>query len=771
MRIAWAWFPSHSTRRHLPESRWARSSVRLVRMPISVLVLLALGSPIEPPADTVPMGSGIPSVRAAIIVDPPVIDGHLDEEVWEAAVPLSGFTQNDPMEGEPASEATEVRVLHDSEALYVGAWLWDREADAIVAGERRRDADLEEGDAFLILLDTFRDGESAYVFGTNPLGIEFDGQVAQDGLARGGSPGGPDGSGGAFNLEWDGDWEVATSRDEEGWYVEMRIPFSTLRYEAGPDVRWGLNAARYLRRRSERAFWAPIPRQYNLFRVSMAGELTGLDAPTVRSAFLTPYVLATAREPGVDGSGWEYPREFGGDLKVEVSPTLTLDLTYNTDFAQVEVDEERVDLSRFNVFFPEKRPFFLENAAIFSVGDPGFVEVFHTRRIGIGDDGLPIPILGGGRLSGSIGGQEVGMLHIRTDDVEGRAAGQAYSVARLSRRLPSRSRIGVMVTDRRGEGPDDENQALALDGRWGLGENLTLDGYVAATRTPGLDGRNHTTYLNLDYQGRVWEARSEYMELGEDFNPELGFLRRSGFRVGGGFLQRRMEIPSVHWLRDVRPNLRTLVFFDFDGFEETRSVRFRLPFLFENGARFTPGLSHSLEGLQDPFPVVPGVVVPAGSYSNFETQLEFNTDESAPLALSGRLGRGGFLSGQRTGVTLGMAARSAAAVTTGVQMDHNRVRLPEGDFKTTLVGLRFRYAFTPRMALQSLVQYSDQAELWSTNLRFSWTTRANTGLFLVINDIRSGRDRGEVVEPTRPDHRLFTAKFSRQLGGWSLPGG
>ena len=328
-----------------------------------------------------------PVARAHPTQKPPVVNGRLDDEAWRDAEPFSGFVQRELHEGAAVTERTDVRILTDGQALYIGAWLYDREPSRIVPGDKVRDVDLTKSDYFAIILDTYLDRQNGFVFATTPAAIEYDGQVVKEGEGGGvtqtGQTRAQTGSMGGFNLNWDGSWTVATSVDSLGWYAEFRIPFSTLRYGAGATQSWGMNLARSIRRKNEDAYWSFVPRQFNLYRLSRAGVLQDLQVPTQRLATVTPYVLGGSRRDFATDSRARGTTEFGADAKYGVTPSLTLDLTYNTDFAQVEVDEQRTNLTRFPLFFPEKRPFFLENAGIFSAGTPQAVELFFTRRIGI----------------------------------------------------------------------------------------------------------------------------------------------------------------------------------------------------------------------------------------------------------------------------------------------------------------------------------------------------------------------------------------------------
>ncbi|MCL4866991.1 MAG: carbohydrate binding family 9 domain-containing protein, partial [Gemmatimonadales bacterium] len=426
-----------------------------------------------------------PVARAVRISAPPVIDGRLDDSAWQGVAPATGFVQHEPFEGRPATERTEVRILYDDEALYVGAWLLDRSPGQIVVGEVRRDVDLANLDAFIMVLDTYRDRQNAFVFGTSPAGVEYDGQVTREG--EGGSGQGTTrqtgGSGGGLNLNWDGSWTVRTSRDSAGWYAEFRIPFATLRYRRGEGQVWGLNFTRNIQRVNERSTWTPLPREFSVYRISAFGALEGLEPPAGRVATATPYVLGSVRRdyarPDTDTG-----LDIGGDVKLGLSSSMTLDLTANTDFAQVEVDEQQLNLTRFNLFFPEKRPFFLENAGTFSVGTAQSTELFFSRRIGIGADRREVPLLGGGRLSGNIGGLTIGVLDIQADSREGVPANN-FAAVRVVQQLPSRSRLGAIAVSRLNtDSTADYNLTFGLDGRMGIGRYLLLDGYAAQTETP-----------------------------------------------------------------------------------------------------------------------------------------------------------------------------------------------------------------------------------------------------------------------------------------------
>ena len=441
-----------------------------------------------------------PTAEGRSVTEAPVVDGDvLGDPVWQGSQVLTGFWQTAPDEGQPSSERTEIRIVYTTDTLYFGVVCYDSDPSTIVVNESRRDSQLDEDDSFRIILDTYRDRQNGFVFGTNPAGLEYDGQVVNEGGGDIGGPG-PGGGGGrqqggssaGFNLNWDAPWRVSSRISEIGWSAEFAIPFRSLRYPGGDTQMWGLNFQRTIRRRNESAFWSPLPRQFNLYRLSLAGSLAGLRVPPQRNLAVTPYALGESRLTRRGPDNTDLLGNAGIDLKYSITPSLALDATVNTDFAQVEVDEEQINLDRFNLFFPEKRPFFLENAGLFAVGSPGEAEVFFSRRIGIADDGHLIPILGGARVTGRIAGTSVGLLNMQTE-ADSTTPSNNFSVVRINRELPNRSAFGGIVVNRQGTGRiarvDDYNRSYALDGRLGIGATGLISGFAADTTTPGIGGR------------------------------------------------------------------------------------------------------------------------------------------------------------------------------------------------------------------------------------------------------------------------------------------
>lgn len=681
-----------------------------------------------------------------------------NDPIWSTVQPLADFVQREPFEGAPASERTEVRIVYDDEAIYVGAWMYDSEASRITMGERRRDANLGQSDSFLIIFDTFHDQQNGFVFGTHPGGIEYDGQVVNEGRGGGGGARQQGGAGGGLNVNWDGSWTVTTDRDAEGWYAFFRIPFSTLRYGSAPEQTWGINFNRSIARKSEDVFWSPISRQYNLYRVSSAGTLSGIQVPAQRIFTVTPYALASAQRIPAIHQNTRYPYDFGADAKVGLTQGLTLDLTFNTDFAQVEVDEQQVDLTRFNLFFPEKRPFFLENAGVFAVGSNNAAQMFFSRRIGISGAGAPVPIDGGGRVTGRAAGFDVGLLHIYTEGLEGTMPSNRYSVARVARQLGTRSQLGAIVTDRTAvSNGDDYGRTYAVDGRLGLGEAVTLNAVLGASDRPGFSTSQEAVMLSGEVRTRSWRVTSYYDQIGANFNPEVGFLRRSDFRAGGGQVMYYLRTPGISWLRELRPHADYHVSYSLDGFKETNVIHVDSHVAWESGALFSPAVDWIYDGLSEPFTAAPGIHVAPGEYSGFLFAPRFNTSTRAPVIFRTGADVGSFLSGSRKGGFGTIEFRQGATLAGRFRLEHNQIDLAEGSFDVTLAQARVGYSFTPNIFVQSLVQYNSQQKVWSGNARFGWLDTAGTGLFLVYNE------RQMVDGIAGPLERSFLIKFTKQF--------
>jgi hypothetical protein len=697
--------------------------------------------------------AGARAVATAVrTTEPLTIDGLLNEEIWQQTPPLTGFIQVEPLEGQPASERTEVRVLFDDEALFVGATLHDSDPSQIVTSDTSRDAPLSEQDSIQFIVDTFGDHQNGFIFGTNTTGIQFDAQVRNE----------------EVHLSWDGSWDVRVAHGEAEWTAEFRIPLRTLRYGAAPQV-WGLNFMRKIQRHRERTYWSPVPRQYTISRLSSAGELRGLALRSPRNLKLLPYVVSSADRNFTPGATTDLDADVGIDAKVGLTPSLNLDLTYNTDFAQVEVDTQQINLTRFNIRFPEKRPFFLENSGLFAIGasgggagGAGDIDLFFTRRIGLDDAGNIVPIKGGARLSGKTGGYNVGMLSMQTDDV-GARPGNNFTTVRVSRDLPSRSGVGALVVNRNATGrlsrDDDWNRTWGLDGRVGVGETFTFGGFAAKTETPGLLGRDHAWNTSSRYDDGKTQLVFDYGIVGEDFNPEVGYIENTlGYRRWYARFQETMRQDRIRgWgFREFLPHLNYTRYDYLDGGLQNGELHIDNHWDWENGNFISTAVNGTWEGLREPFQVYPGVVVPAGEHGGLRFTWRANSDSRKWLYGRHQWDTGRFLTGTQNSHIFQVILRRGGTFAVDTTWTRRAIDLPQGDVLTNLGNMRVTYNFSPLVFTQSLIQYNDLTRRWSTNLRFHWLQTAGTGLFVVYNDTESLNGVG-------PVNRAFIVKYVQQF--------
>ena len=716
--------------------------------------------------------AGFPLARAFLVDGAPEIDGDvLGEAIWDDIVPATGFLQNTPDEGQPASERTEVRIIYTEDTVYFGIVCYVSDPSTIIVSDSRRDSSLNDTDSFQIIIDTYLDKQNGFLFGTNPAGLEYDGQVTNEGQGGGRFGGGvvrrsgsqqQRGSGGGFNVNWDGVWQVSAEISELGWTAEIAIPFRTLRYPSGDVQTWGLNFQRNIRSRNEQSYWAPLPRQFRLHRLSLAGELQGIEVPPQRNLKLTPYVLGQALRR-TDDTKTTALGDFGADLKYSVTPSMTLDLTYSTDFAQVEVDDQQVNLDRFNLFFPEKRPFFLENAGLFSVGQPGQLEVFFSRRVGIGEGGGQIPIFGGGRLSGKVGSNtNVGFLNIQTQSVNATGTpSNNFTVARVRQDFQNRSNIGAMFVNRGATGnlagERDYNRSYAVDGRWGIGQTGTVSGFAAQTDTPGLKGDTHAFNMAANYDSERYQLRGGFTEVGPNFNPEVGFYARRGYRRSDASVRTTFRPQNPLGILEWYPHASHYTIWNFvTGQQETQYTHLDNGIEWRNGYQVSTGVNLTKEGVLKPFEIFPGVTVPVDTYDHAEAIMRFNTNQGAPISFTFRATVGGFFGGERVQMGPEVSMRTGQTFNAQLSWSRNDIDLPGGAFVANLGTVRLNYSFTTRMFLQALVQYNDRADLWSSNIRFAILSDANTGLFIVYNDTQGLGD----VRPTGAG-RTLTIKYSQ----------
>jgi hypothetical protein len=668
------------------------------------------------------------------------IDGNLDDEAWRRATPATGFVQSEPREGQPATEPTEVMVLYDAQFLYIGARMRDSDASQAIVNDIRKDFREDDQDDFEVIIDTFRDRRNGYIFIVNPEGGRVDRQISNEGRE--------------INSSWDAVWDVRTQRGPDGWTAEFRIPFRTLRFDPGMDQTWGINFSRRIRRKNEITFWSPVPRAYNLMRLSLAGDLTGLHpGQSGRDIRVKPYVLGTTlRAPGV--ADFDNDVNAGVDAKVAVTRGLTLDLTVRPDFAQVEADEQQVNLTQFSQFFPEKREAFLENSGIFYLGDAARLNrvftpatpdddnlLFFSRRIGIRRDRKPLEIDAGARLTGVAGGFGIGLINmqVRGDDI---TDANNYTVLRLRRNVGRGSDMGVLYMQRLStDDGSDYNRVAGVDANIRFFNRLDWNSYLVGTRTPGLSGDQYAARTSVNYEGNFFHGKGGVMTLGEHFNNDLGFYRRIGVKkwftdIG---IRPRPEALRRRGIRELHPHIVWDLFTDQQNHMVQKRLHSGQTFFFENGAVLEFSYNPAFNLLEAPLRLSPRVdSLPAGPYGWNEFGILANTDQSRPLSLSSRWTFGGLYNGSQQSVSATVTWRPnfRVRVAAGVQRTDGDLELPRGKFVNEVYTVRANYSFTPAMFVDALSQYDPTTEQLNANVRFNLIHHPLSDLFIVYNDQR-----------------------------------
>jgi len=693
------------------------------------------------------------------------MDGNvLGELLWKSVNPIKELRQIKPSYGALASEKTEIRVAYTLKTLYVAVVCYDSAPDQIVVSDSRRDADLSDDDSFLFIIDTYNDQQNGFLFGTNADGMEYDAQIDNEGEGNFSANRQQGGVVGGTNINWDASWEVKTEKGDYGWSAEFAIPLRSIRFNGGENKTWGINFQRNISKRSETAYWANLPLGFDIKRLSLAGKMHGLNLKSPKNLKVIPYGLVQSIQNNHPPKNNSSKTAIGGDIKYSLTPGLTLDMTYNTDFAQVEVDEQQVNLDRFNLFFPEKRPFFLENAGQFSVGSPGEVDLFFSRRIGIGTNGSLVPIIGGSRVSGKIGQTNVGLLSMFTDEVPNEETGAVdiiknnYSVARVNHDFAAkRSSIGGVFVNRSGIGNDlDYNRVFAMDGKLGIGKKAQLSGYVSKSNTPGITKSDHAFNFLAVYNWNGWNLRAGYTEVGEGFNPEVGFLLRSAFKKPEFLIFKQWRPKNTGKLLEVRPHVSYRGYWNFQNTHETGFLHVDNHWVWESGFEIHTGINFTKETVLTPFPISK-VSVSAGEYNHQELQLVLMSNANRKFYFQTRTVIGGYFGGNRISSTNKATFRLGDKFNTEGVLNYNRLQLPNGDANVFITGARLAYSFTPRMFLQSLVQYNNVSNITSVNARFGWLRNANTGLFVVINIIKD-TDYLDAL-----NNQSITIKYSHQF--------
>jgi hypothetical protein len=666
----------------------------------------------------------------------PTLDGSLEDVVWQRGTLIDVFIQQEPDEGSPSTERTEVRILHDGETLYLGVFAFDSEPEALTATEMRRDSErILQEDNFQIILDTFKDSRSGYMFVTNPLGAMLDQQVANEG--EGGRFGRASSN---VNRDWDGVWEVVAKKVPEGWIAEIAIPMITLRFPESEPQSWGINLMRNIGRKNEQAFWSPIPKPYSITRVSLAGTLDNLSSLNRgRDLRITPFVTGGAsriRSAGVTDDALQ--RDIGMDLKYGVSASLNLDVTINTDFAQAEVDDEQVNLTRFALFYPEKRDFFLENAGQFNVGSVSsfnrLADLFFTRRIGLSDTGETVPIIGGVRLTGKLGRNDIALMDVQTNGVF-EESGENFLVARYSRNILTRSKVGALFINKAQTNGTHYNRTYAVDMTLAPHANFTVTGFLAKTETPSISTGDMAGYLNATWLSQSWRIYGEFGDLQDNFNPEVGFLPRRGIRTTKLHVEWNPR-PDRWGIRMLSPMYDIMYTTDQQNRLVSRRYHFMNGTVFDNGAYLNIFYNRNYERLDEPFIVRKGVTIVPGAYRYGQLRLSFNSNQARRVYYNLMLAPQTFFDGTRVDMNATLGARVTNQFSAQASYTRNDIDLSAGEFKVHLAAFRVDYALSPTLTLRTLTQYNSLSDQWGTSARLRYTYRPGSDIYVVYDEVR-----------------------------------
>ena len=705
-----------------------------------------------PPAVISRDDEGRATVRATRLSVPLKVDGRLDEEVYALVPAISDFIQNDPKAGAPATEKTEVWLFFDRDNFYVAARLWESEPGRQVANEMRRDnTNIAQNDGFAFGIDTFYDRRNALMFEVNPLGGRIDGQVTNERQ---------------MNLDWNPVWNPQVGRFEGGWTVEIAVPFKSLRYQSGQAQLWGFNARRVNRWKNEVSYITRIPAAMTLrghFLSSLMATVVGLETPpAARNIEIKPYIVgnvntdmaatpAISNKPGAN---------VGADAKFAISQGITGDITVNTDFAQVESDEQQVNLTRFSLFFPEKRDFFLENQGTFgfggaaagatggaSAGQGGGSAagsasdtpiLFYSRRIGL-SQGREVPIDVGGRATGRFGRYSVGLLNIQAGDEPTTGTRSTnFAAARIRRDILRKSNLGAIFAGRSiAQNGVGSNESFGVDGTFGFYDNLAINTYWAKTRTDGLTGGDSSYRAQVDYNGDRYGVQVEHMVVGRNFNPEVGFIRRGDMERS--FAQARFS-PRPRNMPRVRRffGMGSVAYIENTGGRlETRDIDGEVAVEYQNGDRPFAAYSRTYEFLPRPFAIARGITLPSDGYTFGAMRAGYTLGPRRRVSGTVSVEHGAFYNGDKTSLTW---TRGRVFLTPRISVEPrisvDRVTLVQGDFTSTIVGSRATYSATPLMFVSALVQYSSAARSLSANVRLRWEYRPGSELFVVWNEQR-----------------------------------
>ena len=658
-----------------------------------------------------------------------VFDGKLDEEEWKTVQKISNFTQRELDLGEPITEKTEVAILIDDEYMYIGVWCYDREPEKIIAKEMRRDFSFDLEDNFIVILDTYLDKRNGFQFVINPNGARADLQTFNNGSSS--------------NQFWNGVWDVRTQISSEGWFAEIKIPFYTLKYRSGQEEQvWGINFERNIRRSRQQARWKGWQRNYDISDVGQAGFLKGLKKlRDKRFVEVKPYALGGGQYTSgkTEGVG-----NVGGDINALLGPTYRLNLTFNTDFAQVEADRQQINLSRFQLFFPELREFFLEGDDFFDFGFGGNrIIPFYSRRIGLSESRETVPIIAGARILGKEEKTTLGAMSIQTAEAAGDPSTN-FSTFSVRQDVGDQSVIGAMTTNKISDGR--WHSTTGFNGRYSTANFLGKSNFEA--------GGAFIQSYNTDegYQSDAMAYRA-FVSLPNDkirffastqrsqsaFEPEVGLMRRRNFQESFAqvFFQPRPK-ENFQWVRQFYFSPGAVTYVQFDDIQELQSFSYAVRLLgFEtrSGEGFFFDVERVAEGLREDFEIFPDVVIAKGEYWWTRCNFFFETFEARDLSISTKGSFGEFFGGNSFSIEGTLLWRATKNLNINANYEKNIINLPKGSFDTDLFGSRLEYAFHPQAFGSLLGQWNSAQQEMNVNFRLQIIPKIGTDFFLIYNQI------------------------------------
>ena len=703
-----------------------------------------------------------PQLNAQFIDTNIIIDGEISSDlVWSNIKPITSLTQMTPNFGSPVSEDTQIRLAYNNFYFYVSVICFDSSPENIQVGDSRRDAALNDEDSFLFIIDTFNDQQNGFLFGTNSDGKEFDAQINNEGVGNRSSNRQQGGVIGGTNINWDASWDVVVEKGSYGWSAEFAIPLRSIRFSPGKNKTWGINFQRNISKNTEIAYWAPLPLTFDIKRLSIAGKLNKLNLKNPKNLKLIPYVIGqSVSKKTLSTSSISQNGDLGADIKYSLTPGLTMDITYNTDFAQVEVDEQQINIDRVNLFFPEKRAFFSRKCwsvlswytwrdrFIFYQKDrfrKRWFDCSNCRR---------------GRLSGKIGQTNIGLLNMSTErSNDSSMSKNNFSVVRVNHDFSkSRSSFGGIFVNKFGLGENDNyNRVFALDGKLGLGKKAQLSGFLSKSNSPNITDNDYAFAIKTEYNWDGWRLNASFSQVGEGFNPEVGFLQRNAYYKPEFLIWKTIRMGRKGPLFEIRPHIYRRTFYKSNNQIFSDYLHVDNHWVWSSGFEIHTGINFTREVVYSPFKIS-NIEIGNGDYSHSELQFVAQTNPNKNFFWYNKTYIGGYYGGKRTQFINSMNLSLGNKFNADLNYNYTRLVFDDKEnLNSIIAGLRLSYQFSPKIFIQSLIQRNNITNVNSINARFGWLQTANTGLFIVYNIVRDFDWFDEINDS------IFSIKYTYQF--------